>query len=62
MSDSKYIGRGEVLAKKILFRLVDCMGIQQQVKIQDVVLPEDYDMLDQEIKKHKKQSSLMNLI
>jgi len=52
MSDSKYIGRGEILTKKILLKLVDCIGIQGQVNIQHIILPEDFEFLDQEIKNH----------
>ncbi len=52
MSESKYIGRAEVLTKKILLKIVECVGIQQQVNIKDIVLAEDYDILDQEVKNH----------
>ena len=52
MSNSNFIGRGEVLAKKILYRLVPCIGVQQQVNIQQIILPEDYEFLDQEVKNH----------
>ena len=49
---SDFIGRGEVIASKILFRLVDCVGLQGQVNIQNIILPEDYAILDQEVKNH----------
>lgn len=52
MSQSQYVGRGELLSKKILLKLLPCIGIQGQVNIKDVVLPEDYIILDQEIKNH----------
>jgi len=52
LSQSQYIGRGELPSKKILLKLLPCVGIQGQVNIKDVVLPEDYAILDQEIKNH----------
>lgn len=52
MSQSQSVGRGELLSKKILLKLLPCIGIQGQVNIKDVVLPEDYHILDQEIKNH----------
>lgn len=53
MSESKYIGRSEPLTKKILKKLLDCEMIRPQVPIERVILPEDYAILDQEIKNHK---------
>ena len=53
MSESQFIGRGELLVKKILFRLVECIGVQGQVPLNSIVLPEDYAILDQEVKNHK---------
>ena len=52
MSDSNFIGRGEILAKKILYRLVPCLAVMQQVNIKHIALPEDYELLDQEVKNH----------
>jgi len=52
MSQSKFIGRGEIISKKILLRLLPCIKIQGQVNIKDVVLSEDYNILGQEIKNH----------
>ena len=49
---SDYIGRGELIASKILFRLIECVGLQGQVNIQKIILPEDYAILDQEVKNH----------
>lgn len=49
---SQYIGRGEVLAKKILLKLINCVGIQQQVNIKNIVNAEDYAFLSQEIRNH----------
>lgn len=51
MSESKYIGRGEVLFKNILLKLFDC-EIKQQVNIKEVIYAEDYNFLDQEVKNH----------
>lgn len=53
MSESDYIGRGEDLSKKIFLRLIDNTGILEQVSIISVILPEDYEILDPEIQKHK---------
>lgn len=53
MSESKYIGRGEVLVKKIFLRLFPGIIIKQQVDIKKVIRAEDYAILDQEIKNHK---------
>jgi len=50
---SQYIGRGEVLAKKILLRLIDCTGIQGQVPIKDLLWGSQLVILDPEILKHK---------
>jgi len=52
LSESKYIGRGEVLTENILYRLLQVMGITPQVNIEKIVLDEDYEILDQEIKNH----------
>jgi len=52
LSQSQYVGRGELLSKKILLQLLSCVGIQGQVNIKNIVLPEDYHILDQEIKNH----------
>ncbi len=52
MSDQKYIGRGEKLTKKILLRLINCIGIQEQVNIKQVVMPEDFEVLDPEVQNH----------
>jgi len=49
---SPFIGRGEWLARKILLKLVECVGIQGQVNIRNIILPEDYELLDQEIRNH----------
>jgi len=51
MSDSKYIGRGEVRVRNMLQRLFDC-EIVQQVNIKKIIYAEDYDFLDQEVKNH----------
>jgi len=48
----RFIGRGEVLTKKILLRLINCIGIQGQVNIKHIVLPEEYEVLDPEIQNH----------
>lgn len=52
MSESKYIGRGEVLTKKIFHKLFAGSIIKSQVNIKEIILPEDYNILDQEIKNH----------
>lgn len=52
MSNSQFIGRGEVIAKKILLKSIDCIGIEGQVNIRKIILPEDYEFIDQEIKNH----------
>ena len=51
MSESEFIGRGEVRVKNILLRLFDC-EIKQQVNIEKIIYKEDYDFLDQEVKNH----------
>lgn len=51
MSESKYIGRGEVRVRDMLLKLFDC-EIAQQVNIKKIIYPEDYDFLDQEVKNH----------
>jgi len=53
MSETNYIGRGEDLSKKIFLKLVDNIGILEQVNIISVISPEDYEILDPEIQKHK---------
>lgn len=53
MSESKFIGRGEVLVKQILSKLLDHVVIQSQVPIEKLVLKDDFAILDQEIKNHK---------
>lgn len=52
VEEMSFIGRGEVIASKILRVLVPCVGIKQQVNIQDIALPEQFALLDQEIKNH----------
>lgn len=52
MSKLPYIGRGEKLSKKILLRLINCVGIESQVNIKKIVSKEDYDFLDQELQNH----------
>jgi len=52
MSESKYIGRGEDLTEAILFKILQVIGISPQVNIKKIVLDEDYEILDQEIKNH----------
>jgi len=49
---SQYIGRGELLVKKIMLRLINCIGIQGQVNIKHIVLPEEFELLDPEIQNH----------
>ncbi len=53
MSESKYIGRAEMLTKGILFRLLKCIDIQEQVPIKKIISTPEYNILDQEIKNHK---------
>lgn len=48
-----FVGRGELIAKKIFLKLINCKGIMAQVGMRFVVLPEDYKILDPEIQKHK---------
>ena len=51
MSESKYIGRGEVKVRNILKKLFDCK-VSQQVNIKKIIYPTDYNFLDQEVKNH----------
>ena len=51
MSDSKYVGRGEVRVKKMLERLFEC-EVAQQVNIKKIIYAEDYDFLDEEVQNH----------
>jgi len=53
MTESKFIGRGEVLVKEILSKLLDHIVIQTQVPIEKLIHKEDFAILDQEIKNHK---------
>jgi len=48
---SNFVGRGEILARDILLKLFDC-EIAQQVNIKKIIYPQDYDILDQEVKNH----------
>ena len=52
LNENKFVGRGEVLAKKIIMKLIDCVGIQQQVNIKNIVSKEEYDFFDEEIQNH----------
>jgi len=52
MSESKYIGRGEWITKKVLLRMINCIGIQEQVNIKHIILPEEYELLDPEVQQH----------
>jgi len=52
MSSDKFIGRGEILTKKVLLRLINCIGIQGQVNLKHIILPEAFEVLDPEIQKH----------
>lgn len=49
---NNFIGRGEILTKKVLLRLINCIGIQGQVNIKHIILPEYYEVLDPEIQNH----------
>ena len=51
LSESKFVGRGEIRIRNILFKLFDC-EIKQQVNIRDIVYAEDFDFLDQELQNH----------
>ncbi len=53
MSESKFIGRSEVLVKQILSKLMKHIVIQTQVPIEKLILKDDFVILDQEIKNHK---------
>lgn len=50
---SQFIGKGEVEAIKIFKVLFPKCFIKQQVPIQALIRPEEYNLLDQEIKNHK---------
>ncbi|MBL4817965.1 MAG: hypothetical protein JKY15_01860 [Deltaproteobacteria bacterium] len=53
MSDnSRFIGRGENLSKKIMLRLIDCVGIESQVNIKWMIDPIEFIHLDQEVRNH----------
>ena len=52
MSDSSFIGRGETLSKKILLKLLNCIGIEGQVNISRIVSEENYNFLDEEFQNH----------
>lgn len=52
LSQPQFIGRGEVLSKNILAKLLDCRYIDAQVNIRSLIGWMQYDMLDSEIKKH----------
>jgi len=52
LSESPYVGRGERLTKKILLKLIPCVGIESQVNIKKIVSKEDFDFMDQELKNH----------
>ncbi len=48
----EFIGNGEVLCKKILLKLLNCIGIEGQVNIQRIVSKTNYDFLDEELQNH----------
>ncbi len=49
---SQFIGRGEMLAKHILFRLIPCVGVEMQVPV-TTLLHGNLFGYDEEIIKHK---------
>jgi len=51
VSESQFVGRGEIRTKNILLKLFDC-EITQQVNIKKIIHAEDYDFLDEEIQNH----------
>ncbi len=53
MSESNYIGRGELIAKKILAQLLKPVNVRAQVPIEKIILAKEFKILDPEIKKHK---------
>jgi len=53
MSESKYIGRGELIAKKILVKLLKPMNVRAQVSLESLTHANEFAILDPEIKKHK---------
>jgi len=52
MSESKYIGRGELIAKKILVKLLKPVNVRAQVPLESLSLAKEFEILDPEIKKH----------
>lgn len=48
-----FIGRGEILAKKILVKLLKPVNVRAQVPLESITLPKEFEILDPEIKKHK---------
>jgi len=53
MSESQYIGRGELIAKKILVKLLKPVNVKPQVPLEALTLAKEFAILDPEIKKHK---------
>ncbi|KKN76235.1 hypothetical protein LCGC14_0372610 [marine sediment metagenome] len=49
---SNFIGRGEIRSLDIFNRLFYGISNRQQVNIKEIILAEDYEVLDQEIKNH----------
>ena len=53
MSETNYIGRGELIAKKILAQFLKPVNVRVQVPIEKIILAKEFAILDPEIKKHK---------
>lgn len=52
MSENKFVGRGEELAKFIVSHLLDHDVIRIQVNIKALISTYDYNILDPEVQKH----------
>jgi len=52
LPDQRYIGRGEVLSQKIIWKLLSCVEIYEQVNITKLITLSELKDLDPEILKH----------